>query len=445
MKGVWLVVMFLICGVVQGQVKIVIGDLVLSESGHAQPFCAQIPIFLLDDERDNRAYISINFAIGLSGNTEIIQGGAAANMLVAGGFTALAGGVRNPGLDLNNLGNTPATPACSIIHNQATEGYASVDFVVGALPGTSWFLNNNGSSQGYKTGFIINFDLNPIGYSAQGEAQLIAVLEIPIVANPGAKTLIISALDNTTLPDGNTYQWQEDGSFFNDHFDLTAGVGVLRFCPQTLISHPEDVVACPGDDVSFSVAASGTGPFAYQWYQGNDLLPGETSDVLELHAIGAAELGAYSCEISSACVVLRSPEGYLSLAEASAAIMPRGLSLGLDPPELSAVVDCALAPLTYQWRDEQGQSLGTGAVLVLSPAPSASGPIQLEVDDSAGSHLSDQVWILVNPLGLDNNGDGFNTMSDLTMVLPLWLGSGYDADGSGTTQVLDYLYINTGQ
>ncbi len=434
----------LIGGLAFGQVKIVVGDLNLADTGHPQAFCAQIPVYLLDEERDGRAYISINFTIGISGDTEIVQGGVAANMVVAGGFTALDGGIRNPGQDLNNQGNTPTTPSCTTIHNAATEGYPGADFVAGAVPGTAWFLNNNGSSQGYKTGFIIDFNLNPIGYSELGVAQLIAVLELPISANPGAKTLTITALSNALAPDGNSYQWQDDGSLFSDAFDLSAGVGHLRFCPQTLVSHPDDVVACPGDDVSFTVSATGTGPFAYQWFHNDDLLPGETAASLDLFAIGAAELGAYSCEISSPCVVLRSPEGQLTLGEARAAIVPRGRALGLDPPQFGAALECGLAPFSYQWLDGQNQVLGSGQEVTLSPAPAGSGLIRLEVDDSASRHLVDQVWVLVNPLSLDNNGDGFNTVADLTLVLPDWQGAGYDVDSNGRTQVLDFLYIDTG-
>src|SRR5205823_3922951 len=58
---------------------------------------------------------------------------------------------------------------------------------------------------------------------------------------------------------------------------------------------------CPGDTVSFSTAAHGTGPFSFQWVKGATPLSGQTGSSLTLPNITAASADTYSVRVTGAC------------------------------------------------------------------------------------------------------------------------------------------------
>src|SRR5205823_14199450 len=67
---------------------------------------------------------------------------------------------------------------------------------------------------------------------------------------------------------------------------------------------------CPGDTVSFSTAAHGTGPFSFQWVRGAIPLPGQTGSSLTLSNITAAGAHTYSVRVARACT---SPTNFATL------------------------------------------------------------------------------------------------------------------------------------
>ena len=58
---------------------------------------------------------------------------------------------------------------------------------------------------------------------------------------------------------------------------------------------------CPGSTITFSTAASGTGPFAFVWKRGVSVLSGQTNTSITLTNISSANAGIYSVEVSGAC------------------------------------------------------------------------------------------------------------------------------------------------
>lgn len=428
------------------QVQLRIGSLTLPATGQGSPFCVQIPIFLHDVSMDERGFNNLTFTVEISGDTHIIDGSVADPMLVAGGFTNLNGGIRNPPIDLENQdpGSYPS-PTCTTIFNQATEGFGSVDYLPPVSLLVLWALNNNVDGLGYKQGFMIDLNFGIAGRSRQGEDLLMAVLEIPIVQNPGEAVLTISGVPNTTLPDANIFQYDPgNGIFLADDFDLTEAMGTLRFCPQTLASQPEDVTACPGDNASFSVNVTGVGPFGYQWYHNDVALAGEDAATLSLTNISFDDLGTYYCEITSPCATINTASAELSVGELTASVSPPGLALGLSTPTLSSSVACAVPTETYEWRNSNGDLVGDEADLILDPPPAESETYTFTVTDGEARSIQHTIPVLVNPLGLDLNGDGFNTIEDLHLVVPQWMGSAFDANGDGILNALDMLYINVG-
>src|SRR6266403_2972189 len=55
---------------------------------------------------------------------------------------------------------------------------------------------------------------------------------------------------------------------------------------------------CPGDTVSFSTTAHGTGPFGFQWARNGTPLSGQTGNSLTLSSITAASAGPDSVRVA---------------------------------------------------------------------------------------------------------------------------------------------------
>ena len=71
----------------------------------------------------------------------------------------------------------------------------------------------------------------------------------------------------------------------------------------TFSSHPIDQLACPGGETVLSVAATGAGPFSYQWRRGvpRIAITGATTSTYSLPAATAADADSYDCIITNAC------------------------------------------------------------------------------------------------------------------------------------------------
>src|SRR5262249_35289353 len=67
-----------------------------------------------------------------------------------------------------------------------------------------------------------------------------------------------------------------------------------------IVSAPQNQTKCPGTSATFSVSATGTG-LNYQWYRGISVLSGQTSNILLLPSVSAADAGTYSVVVSGSC------------------------------------------------------------------------------------------------------------------------------------------------
>lgn len=68
----------------------------------------------------------------------------------------------------------------------------------------------------------------------------------------------------------------------------------------SITTQPVSQTGCVGGDVTFSVAASGSG-LTYQWFHNGGPLAGATSETLTLNNITSANQGGYFCRVTSSC------------------------------------------------------------------------------------------------------------------------------------------------
>ena len=138
--------------------------------------------------------------------------------------------------------------------------------------------------------------------------------------------------------------------------------------PPVIATPPSAATVVVGASASFSVVASGDGPFTYQWRKAGVALSGATAATLALPTVQFADAGAYD-------VVVQGPGGStISPAAALTVIGPP--SITTHPVNQAAYVGASAtfsvsalgtAPLTYQWRRGGVDIPGaTGATLTLS-------------------------------------------------------------------------------
>src|SRR5204862_2446851 len=119
----------------------------------------------------------------------------------------------------------------------------------------------------------------------------------------------------------------------------------------SIATPPSPVTACAGSGASFSVAASGSFSFTYQWRKNGSNIPGATGASYAIASTISGDAGNYDVVVSNGCGVATS---------AAAALTVNAQPKVTSPPAAQAVCQGARAsfsanasgtpPLTWQWR-----------------------------------------------------------------------------------------------
>ncbi len=103
---------------------------------------------------------------------------------------------------------------------------------------------------------------------------------------------------------------REDGTI-GDDFTILKGD-----FPPSIVSAPSDKTAVAGDEVLFSVKATGMKPLSYQWYFGEAPIDGQTNASLMLPAVSAANAGFYHVRVTNVLGAVESVAVALAVTEA---------------------------------------------------------------------------------------------------------------------------------
>lgn len=134
---------------------------------------------------------------------------------------------------------------------------------------------------------------------------------------------------SSTLQGTNPGVWtgelEADGQYF---IGLWSADGVANYIvkvetsadpvdPELAITaQPTDLTVAEGGNATFSITASGSGTFSYQWFADGLAIPGETSDSLTVMAITLEEDGTgYRAQVSNTVEVLTSEVATLTVRE----------------------------------------------------------------------------------------------------------------------------------
>ncbi|MCB0034454.1 MAG: chitobiase/beta-hexosaminidase C-terminal domain-containing protein, partial [Anaerolineales bacterium] len=80
---------------------------------------------------------------------------------------------------------------------------------------------------------------------------------------------------------------------------VTGDDAACQAVAPTITTQPQSQTVTACEAVTFSVAASGTAPFSYQWFKGTTELPGETGATLTIDPVLLSDAGAYSVEVTN--------------------------------------------------------------------------------------------------------------------------------------------------
>jgi hypothetical protein len=172
--------------------------------------------------------------------------------------------------------------------------------------------------------------------------------------------------------------------------DVTSAAATLtvRPRPPVLTSEPADVTVLEGGLARFELAASGSEPLAIQWFEDDTPIDGATSTFFELPSAPYASSGRrYAARVSNAGGEVRTRDALLTVQLAPPRVIsgPESQSV-LEGADVRLEVVAEGSGLTYAWRKDGGEVIGSDAVLDLGAVgPDAAGVYAVVVANAAGT------------------------------------------------------------
>jgi uncharacterized repeat protein (TIGR02543 family) len=186
----------------------------------------------------------------------------------------------------------------------------------------------------------------------------------------------------------------------NAYGSATSSVATLTvIVPPTIATQPLSQTVTQGTVATFSVAASGTAPFSYQWRLNGASIGGATASSYTRSNVQPADAGSYSVVVTNAAGGATSSNAVLTvIAPPAITTQPQGQTVVLGGTAAFSVVATGTAPLAYQWRlngTNIGGATATGYARANLQATDA-GDYSVLVSNAYGSVLSSNATLVVD-------------------------------------------------
>ncbi|MBN2486361.1 MAG: gliding motility-associated C-terminal domain-containing protein [Bacteroidales bacterium] len=170
------------------------------------------------------------------------------------------------------------------------------------------------------------------------------------IAIPGA-TNPVYTISAVVVGDAGNYDVVISGTCGN----ITSNTVTLTVNTLPLITdQPDDVDECEGNNVNFTVVASGTG-ITYQWRKDGTDIPGETFAVLNLSSVTLADAGTYDVVVYGTCDTITSNPAVLTVyAETTIDIQPTAVTICDSSTATLSISASGYGALSYQWQRKAG-------------------------------------------------------------------------------------------
>ncbi|HEC42189.1 MAG TPA: hypothetical protein ENI20_05100 [Bacteroides sp.] len=339
------------------------------------------------------------------------EGGSAGFSVDANGYGLIYQWKKN-GVNLNDVGSVLGTDTKNLSISPLINGDAGV--YTCEVTGTCGIVSSGSAS------LTVN------------ENILILTQPISAIVCPGNNVSYYVNASGTNL----SYQWQKNGTDIPSETNqtlvidsvLAADAGVYRCvisgaCPPVLSNavsltvnqdvaitiQPVSKQVCENDNISFNVAATGTG-ITYQWKKnGADLIDagnitGSQTSVLGIGNINLADFGTYTCLVSGTCNSDNSNTATLTVVPNTDILVQPVDFIAINSGDASFSVSVAGSDLTFQWQKD-GTDLSNGGVFsgvdtnilyLAGVSETEEGTYTCLVSGTCGSDNSDPGYLTVN-------------------------------------------------
>jgi hypothetical protein len=177
-------------------------------------------------------------------------------------------------------------------------------------------------------------------------------LNFSIVSNPGNGVLsglnpstgAVTYTPNANFSGADSFTFRVNDGTTNSA-TATVSLTVTPVAP-TIVTQPQGQTLTAGQNATFTVAATGTAPFGYQWCRNGTPLADATSSTLTLSQVQSANAGNYSVIVSNAAGSVSSAMAALLVTnpppmlaqDNPASLTPQGFSFGISVPVGATVI-----------------------------------------------------------------------------------------------------------
>ena len=237
-------------------------------------------------------------------------------------------------------------------------------------------------------------------------------------------TFSISASGSTTI----AYQWKKNGTSIdgatnssytisttsigdsgalysvvvsNSAGTATSSTATLTVSPPVapaITTQPANQSAGAGQTATFSVVASGSAPFTYQWKKNDSDIAEATSSTYTTPAISSGDNGAhYSVVVSNSAGTVTS--NHATLSDVAITTQPAAQTVATTQTASFSVTATGTGKLTYQWKKNGSDIAGAKSSTYTTPATSIddnNALYSVVVSNSAGTVTSSTATLTVN-------------------------------------------------
>ena len=201
--------------------------------------------------------------------------------------------------------------------------------------------------------------------------------------------------------------------------------------PPAITLQPSDTTVTQGSLATFSVTASGTAPFTYQWRKGGVNVTAGTASSLSITAAQPSDVGNYDVILTNPAGSVTSGTAHLTVnVPVSISTQPSSLVLTQGASAVFSVVATGTTPITYQWRKGGVNITGaTSASYTKSSTTSAdAGSYDVVLTNAAGSVTSSSATLTINvPLTI--------TTQPFSVTVNQGTGATFSVVATGTTPI----------
>ncbi len=335
--------------------------------------------------------------------------------------------------------------------NQTVTNGATVNFTVtatGSAPLSYQWLLNNKSLPGQTSSTLVLTNAQPTnagkysvvvtntGGAVTSQAATLAVDTVPVITTePQSVTVTAGAAASFSITAAGTaplsYQWFFNGTKItgatqvnltltkiganqagNYYVVVSNAVGSAAssnailtvtpaLTPPVITQQPQSQTVTNGATVTFSIAATGSAPLAYQWLWNATPLAGQTFSSLILTNVQSTNAGKYGVVVANGAGAVNSQAATLAVDVPPAIVtQPASQSVIAGASVIFSVSASGTTPLSYQWQFDGTNIAGaTKSSLTLGKVQaSQAGGYSVVVSNAVGSALSQTAILTISPL-----------------------------------------------